>query len=551
MMICGIKASHDGGVALIDGDRLVFSIEVEKLGNGARFSPLGDLNRVEAILRSQGVDPDEVDQFVVDGWWAELGADTAGVSLTRDGAPFRLPVAPYVETGVSRDPLRRYEFRDVEFGKRTPGYVSYHHASNHLLGSYCTSPFAARGEGALVLVWDGGMIPRLYRVDADLTVRPVAFLFPILGSAFSDLACYFGPFSPPESAGQDQNLSVAGKAMAYAALGTVATDAYVQFDQLVRRRGAATVESCLALGRHVRDHRDELFPGLTDADIIATFQGYLGHRLTTALAGIVRRRFPGQRPNLCIAGGCALNIKWNSQLRSTGLFADIWIPPFPNDSGAAIGTAACEMLHRTGVGALRWHVFSGPAVDPAGAEPVGWVSRACDERGVAEILHVEGEPVVVLSGHAELGPRALGNRSFLAPAVEPRMKDHLNAVKDRASYRPVAPICLESHSAEVFDPGGTDPYMLFEHRLRPGWAERVPAIVHLDGTARLQTITADSPGAGRILDEYHRLSGIPLLCNTSANLNGRGFFPDVVSAARHGRTRYIWSDGRLYTNPTP
>jgi carbamoyltransferase len=92
--------------------------------------------------------------------------------------------------------------------------------------------------------------------------------------------------------------------------------------------------------------------------------------------------------------------------------------------------------------------------------------------------------------------------------------------------------------------------MLFEHRMRPGWADRVPAVVHLDGTARLQTLDAHSdPAASHILAAYTEISGVPVLCNTSANFEGRGFFPDVASAARWGKTRYIWSDDLLYTNP--
>jgi acyl carrier protein len=130
------------------------------------------------------------------------------------------------------------------------------------------------------------------------------------------------------------------------------------------------------------------------------------------------------------------------------------------------------------------------------------------------------------------------------------MKDRLNVIKGRAGYRPIAPICLSALSSDVFVPGSDDPYMLFEHRLRDGWADRIPAIVHLDGTARLQTIdlAADSVTA-RILAAYVEISGIPVLCNTSANFNGRGFFPDVASAAKWGGTRYIWSAGALYINP--
>jgi carbamoyltransferase len=146
------------------------------------------------------------------------------------------------------------------------------------------------------------------------------------------------------------------------------------------------------------------------------------------------------------------NIKWNSRLRSSGQVADIWIPPFANDSGAAIGTAACELFRRGQHQALSWDVYRGPQLTD-GDVPPGWRVLGCGERELAGVLHDVGEPVVVLSGRAELGPRALGNRSILAPATDAAMKDRLNAIKDRAHYRPVAPICLSARAAEVFTPG--------------------------------------------------------------------------------------------------
>ncbi|MDI5967268.1 carbamoyltransferase N-terminal domain-containing protein [Streptantibioticus silvisoli] len=554
MLIVGVKASHDGGVALIDGNRLVLSVEIEKLGNNPRYSRLRDLEQVCEILRDHGVDPADVDQFVVDGWWPEKGASTPSVSTTANGAPLTLPVAPYVDGVGALDPLERYAFTAHDFTANAPGYVSYHHASNHAVGSYCTSPFAARGEDSLALVWDGGISPRLYHVSAQArTVRPVAPLFPVTGNIFADFCMYFDPFRPDPAAEGDNethHLSVAGKAMAYAALGTCDRDAFPVFDRLFEELTSISTENADELGARVAAERDQLFPGRSNADIIATFQEYVGEMLLRRLTDLVKQRFMGQRLNLCLGGGCALNIKWNSVIRNSGLFRDVWIPPFPNDSGAAIGTAACELFRSGEPAALEWDVYSGPRVGPVGELPQGWTSRPCDERELALLLHTEGEPVVVIDGRAELGPRALGNRSILAPAVDPGMKKRLNEIKNRAGYRPVAPLCLTSRSAEIFDPGTPDRYMLFDHQMRPGWAERVPAIVHLDGSARLQTIDPSVDcAASRVLAAYEALSGVPVLCNTSANLNGSGFFPDVASVAAWGRTKYIWSAGVLYVNP--
>jgi carbamoyltransferase len=549
MRICGIKASHDGGVAVIEDGRLLFSYEIEKLRNGERYSSLGNLERVTEILAAEGLSPADIDRFVVDGWYTEDAAGRTAVTVGADGRPVQLRVAPYVES-PGGGPLQRHTFSGHGLGD----YASYHHVANHLIGTYVSSPFAARGEDAFVLVWDGIITPRLYRVRA--ATREVTFveaLMPVFGGSFAAFCARFEPYLPDtDDIASDRfirhHLSVAGKAMAYAAKGRVETGAFAVFDDLMAELSDITVDKVGVLGDKVAANRDELMPGLSNADLIATYQAYLGHHLLERLTSAVRSRFPEGGHNLVMGGGCALNIKWNSAIRASGVFEEVFIPPFPNDAGAAIGTAACEMF-LSGRTALEWNVYSGPRIT-TGTLPDGWRAQPCDERQLAALLHAEDEPVVVLSGRAELGPRALGNRSIIAPATSTRMKDRLNDIKNRAQYRPVAPICLEDRAPEVFDPGTPDPYMIFEHRMRPGWAERVPAIVHLDGTARLQTIASTQDTATvRILSAYAEISGIPVLCNTSANLEGRGFFPDVESAAKWGGTRYIWSEGTLYTNP--
>ncbi|ANZ41492.1 hypothetical protein BBK82_41595 [Lentzea guizhouensis] len=550
MRICGIKASHDGGVAVIEDGRLLFSYEIEKLQNGERYSSLGDLERVTEILAAEGLSPADIDRFVVDGWYTTNDAGEIAVAVQDGGRPVQLRVAPYHEQPGDGGPLQRHTFSGHGLGD----YASYTHVANHLIGTYCSSPFAARGEDAFVLVWDGLITPRLYLVRARTReVTLVESLMPVFGGSFAAFCARFEPYLRPyEDMSSDpairHHLSVAGKAMAYAAKGRVETGAFTVFDNLMAELHDITVDKVGVLGDKVVANRDELLPGLSNADLIATYQAYLGHNLLDRLTAAVLSRFPEGGHNLVMGGGCALNIKWNSAIRASGVFREVFIPPFPNDAGAAIGTAACEMF-RTGHTELEWDVYRGPKIT-TGTLPDGWRAQPCDERQLAALLHAEDEPVVVLSGRAELGPRALGNRSIIAPATSTRMKDRLNDIKNRASYRPVAPICLEERAAEVFDPGTPDPYMIFEHRMRPGWAERVPAIVHLDGTARLQTIKSTQDTATvRILTAYTEISGIPVLCNTSANLEGRGFFPDVESAAKWGGTKYIWSEGTLYTNP--
>jgi carbamoyltransferase len=230
-----------------------------------------------------------------------------------------------------------------------------------------------------------------------------------------------------------------------------------------------------------------------------------------------------------------------------GLFGKVYVPPFPNDSGSAIGMACTAMLNTAGKNSLAWSVYSGPKAGGNQAAP-GWQESSCTIPELARLLYNTKEPVIVLHGRAELGPRALGNRSILADPTSPEMKDVLNLVKEREPYRPVSPICLEHKTAGIFEPGIRDPFMLFDHHVKKEWLAKIPAVCHLDGTARLQTVNEqENVVIFSLLTEYDKLCGIPLLCNTSANYKNAGFFPDVTSASQWGRVNYVWCEGSLYT----
>lgn len=283
----------------------------------------------------------------------------------------------------------------------------------------------------------------------------------------------------------------------------------------------------------------------SDEDILLTLHKYIEKVLVGKLQQKILR-FDYENRNLCIAGGCALNIKWNSAIRDSGFLSSIYIPPFPNDSGSAIGAACCAMKEHEKHNFLEWSVYGGPEIIQNNPE-TDWRAQRLSVTALAKLLYTKNQPVIVLQGKAELGPRALGNRSILAPAVNPKMKNILNTIKDREDYRPISPICMEEKAVNIFNPGTRDPFMLFDHNVRSGWKKKIPAILHFDGTARLQTVNKqDNRVIYELLKEYYKLSGIPILCNTSANYKGRGFFPDVKSATRWNKLNYIWCNGVLY-----
>lgn len=549
-LVCGTKLTHDGGVAIISGDSLAFCVEAEKVGNRRRHCDLADIEVLESFLATENLSLADVDAVAVDGW-VRFSDGVPVIDVVCRGRHSQVTVAGYDERRDARaagDPMHAVA-GTLPSARGDVGYHSYPHATGHLLSAYCTSPFAREQRPSLALIWDGGMPATLYQVDPRArSVRSLGVVTDITGALYPSFAACLPPFELPLTADPEAYLPVSGKAMALAGTGHADEEGIAECARrfadygrtLHRSAGARWSREVIAVLRE---------RGLTDADMIACMQEFVCRELigglTATMAGLPRQA--GQAaPVLCFAGGCALNIKWNARLRSCGLFEDVWVPPFPNDSGSAIGTACAEMIARGGPMALNWDVYRGPGLIPAPV-PSGWTAGPAKVADIARLLHETGEPVVVLTGRAELGPRALGHRSVLAPAVSSRMRDRLNAAKQREWYRPVAPVCLQEAAPTFFDPGTRDPYMLFDHVVRPEWAGVIPAVVHADGSARLQTIDdAADPVVAELLREYQTLSGLPVLCNTSANFKGQGFFPDAASAMRWGQARFVWSDGTLY-----
>ncbi|KOG32611.1 carbamoyltransferase N-terminal domain-containing protein [Streptomyces resistomycificus] len=544
MLICGVKTTHDGGVALIEDGRLVFSTEMEKLGNNQRYAKIKDFSTVFELLAEHGYRPEDVDHFVLDGWYKTHKIQSW------HGQEFETVLAPYRRGLLDDDLLRPYPgaIQDLP-------YLSFTHYAGHVASGYCASPFARAGQGSYVLSWDGWMFPFLYYVDGpSRKVTSCGPLMPVIGDSYLQLGQLFAPFDEPIE--YPHILGLAGKIMAYIALGEVREEAVRHIDQTIDAAfgevlaGRPDDDRFYQVGNGIeilkRIKKNVALDGVEPADMLASIHHALSDRLVKGVRDkVATAGFPDR--NLVVVGGCGLNIKWNSALRDSQVFDTVWVPPFPNDSGSSIGTACAAMLTQTPQTALEWDVYSGPALKETTVLP-GWREEPCDLRELARLLHDNQEPVVFLNGRAEIGPRALGNRSILAPAGLGKMKDLLNEVKDREFYRPVAPICLEDFAPDVFLPGTPDPYMLFDHAVRDSWKDRIPAVCHLDNTARLQTVNREeNADIHELLTHYHELSGIPLLCNTSANHKGSGFFPDVRSAMEWGRVRLIWSHGTLFT----
>ncbi|WP_158841346.1 carbamoyltransferase C-terminal domain-containing protein [Saccharothrix deserti] len=253
----------------------------------------------------------------------------------------------------------------------------------------------------------------------------------------------------------------------------------------------------------VNPHRGigDWLPEASDADLAASVQAVTEEVLVRATRWA---RANTTSRNLLVMGGLALNCVANSRIARLGLFDDIWICPNPGDAGSSIGAAAAVTGMR-----LNWSgPYLGTSVD--GEYPVDALLDALADEGV----------VGVASGRAEFGPRALGNRSLLADPRPADMQDRVNAVKGREPFRPFAPVIRAEVADELFElPVPQSPYMQFTARCKA--PHEYPAIVHHDGTSRVQTVTPrDHPGLHELLVRWEERTGCPILLNTSLNSRG-------------------------------
>jgi carbamoyltransferase len=252
-------------------------------------------------------------------------------------------------------------------------------------------------------------------------------------------------------------------------------------------------------------------------DIAATVQVIYEQRLNEFMHmaySITRKN------NLVFMGGCALNSSANTLLWN--IFSDVWIMPNPGDAGSSLGAAAALYGKH-----IEWKdPYLG--YDLGGKYPVNKIIDGILKNGI----------VAVATGKAEYGPRALGNRSILADPRDPNIKNKVNLIKQRELFRPFAPVIMTEHASEWFDMNFESPYMQYTVKcLKP---EKIPSVVHADGTSRVQTVSKSQHlGLWTVLEKFYKITGVPVLLNTSLNIKGQPLLNDENDI-------YLWE--KYYNN---
>ncbi|ORX05541.1 carbamoyltransferase family protein [Mycolicibacillus trivialis] len=233
---------------------------------------------------------------------------------------------------------------------------------------------------------------------------------------------------------------------------------------------------------------------------------------------------------VCLAGGVALNCVANTRIHTSGAFRRVWVQPAAGDAGTALGAALAvagaqdapgEPLEPMGSAALG-RGWSDDQIQAVLDDADIHYERPADQAvAVADALS-DNLLVGWFQGRSEFGPRALGHRSLLADPRDPDNLERLNRVKGREQFRPVAPMVLAERAAEIFQRGPLPSrYMLFVHDVADGWRDRIPAVTHVDGTARIQTVDTDQPLLHRMIATFGDRTGVPVVVNTSFNTAGR------------------------------
>ncbi|WP_424831973.1 carbamoyltransferase C-terminal domain-containing protein [Ruegeria sp.] len=504
MRIFSINSGHDGSTAGVDASKqdLLFAYEAEK-DSFPRNAPVNPDTLITAASWF-----DQIPDVLALSGWSSTGLDHVKSSG-----------AGYFGVGDGSEVVGAQRF----FGKVVDYYSSTHERS-HIWATYAMSPFR-QGEPCYVLVWEGSL-GDFYEIDSDLKIHHLGRVMSNPGQKFSFLYALADPgFNPTNGSVRKGD---AGKLMAASALGDASEidqEAQNLIDQLlsdptaIDRLQKDDFKSSAFHNIGIESQRFRDLAASYSEAIFSVFHDYAKVNLTKGLP-------------LLISGGCGLNCDWNTRWRKSGLFRDVFVPPCTNDSGSAIGTAVDAMRHFTGKAKLDWTVYAGQPFCDDRSKMDYVTASELNLREVAAALN-DGMIIGWAIGNCELGPRALGNRSILAAPFSTKTRDRLNGLKGRPISAPIAPVCLEEDVSKHFDWSGPSPYMLnFSKVTDP----ELRAVTHLDGSARVQTVTQDQNAMlYKLLQEFKAISGSGVLCNTSLNFQGAGFInktSDLYTYAR-------------------
>ncbi len=510
MRIVGISAFfHESAASLLVDGELVAAAAEERFTR-VKHDPRLPVNAYRYCLEAAGLGPGDVDAVAFYEDPVEKAARQRAFGFT---APPGQPDA--------LDPGRPERMIREVLGHEGPILTFDHHLS-HAASAYHFSGF----DEAAVLTVDGvgEWATATYGHARDATIEPFEEVrFPhSLGLFYATITAYLGfrvndgeykvmglaPYGEPRLAGAMRTLLRSGP-------GGQFTLDMEHFDFVDRMYTGRLPELLGASPRRPGTPLEQMH-----ADVAASAQAVLEEILLEKAHHLADRTCS---PNLCFAGGVALNSVANGRLRREGPFARLFVPPPAGDDGGSLGAAALAHVRLTGERPAQGRLTRadyGPAYDPGPVLAGSGLATEPYSPGEVAARLAAGQVVGWFAGRMEIGPRALGHRSILADPRDPAMRDRINRdVKRREAFRPFAPSVLAGHAGEHLDLDRPSPFMLETCPVRSPLD--LPAVTHVDGSCRPQTVdTAAAPRYAELLEAFLRRTGCPVLLNTSLNVAG-------------------------------
>jgi carbamoyltransferase len=542
--VLGISAHyHDAAAALVVDGAIVAAMQEERFSR-LKNDPALPLAAARACLARGGLRPEDLDRVVFyEDPLAKLDRALSSLLRTLPRSWKQFPGAVGAQLGSKIWVID--QISDLLHVPKERIAVAPHHLS-HAASAFFVSPF----DRAAILTVDG--------VGEDITtgvwlgegqeIKPLTSLqFPhSLGLLYAAITAYLG-FEVNEGEYKVMGLAAYGEPRfrdEFAKLITLHQDGsfelslpYFAFHTDTKIGFGSKLESLLG-GRRPPGRPWNLRNSSEDqryADVAATLQQVTEEAL---LALALQARRLSNADHLCLAGGVALNCVANARLQRESGFSRLFVQPAAGDAGGALGAAILGAIELDGkrptpmrTAALGDDLSSDVAMQLAGRLGIAYTAPEDVLEATAQLV-ADGKIVGFARGRFEWGPRALGQRSILASPATAAMRERLNrAIKKREPFRPFAPAVLSDRAGTWFDTGGEDMtrFMTTVGSVREERESDVEAVTHVDGTARLQTVDATSaPDLCRVLENLDRLTGVPVVINTSLNGNGE---PIVASEA--------------------
>lgn len=413
-------------------------------------------------------------------------------------------------------------------------FSTEHHHKAHVYSAYM---FTEPRADDLVLSIDGGGDLEDYFHIYEFTDGKLSELKEIkinLGKAYRIIGLLSPELYKRQSEGYQMSHALSGKKMSLQSYGKVRKEYLKPIENYYRNFMAEYDEEKddvtlnLSTLLSAIGHGDEKFlDQATSRDVLATSQ-YVFEQLVKE--HVIPYIQSGKYKRLVVVGGCALNVKLNSLLNDDyGI--DVFTPPCANDGGISLGLAK---IANPDVAILPTPFIKTSIKNPQIVDQLkkNFTQKEVTLKELAAYL-ADGKVIATIVGDIEIGPRALGQRSYLASPLIEGMKDKLNApsMKDRELWRPVAPIVPLDKLEEYFDSSLPSPYMTFAPQVKKNYRKLLKEVLHIDGSARVQTVTSDN-WVFDLLKEFGKITGAEILMNTSFNEKGHPLINDLEEAYR-------------------